>query len=209
MTSSRLLIESLGKKFNRNWIFRNISLELKSGDFLAVLGGNGSGKSTFIQCVLGSSSHTTGRVSLFTNNGRLDDEKFPLQISITAPYVGLYEDLTLRESIDFHCKFRKLLDQMNAEQFAHLTSLETHIDKPLSQYSSGMKQRVKLGLALYTDSRMVLLDEPCSHLDENGITWYKQQIESRKAGRIILVASNNMETETWFCQHQIRMENHA
>ena len=73
------------------------------------------------------------------------------------------------------------------------------------QYSSGMKQRVKLGLAMYSEVDIILLDEPCSHLDAKGIAWYKEQISMRKEGRIVLVASNNMETETFFCDRNLQM----
>ncbi len=201
----RLVIQGFGKKFNRNWIFRDVHLELNRGEFLAVSGGNGSGKSTFIQCVLGTTGPTTGTADLYLKSRLVEEDRYSNQFSIAAPYAGLFEDFTLRESVQFHTKFKKLEGGMNEEEFAEAIGLSQHIDKPILQYSSGMKQRVKLGLALYTDVSVILLDEPCSHLDERGIAWYKEQISIRKEGRIVIVASNNMETETFFCQRILPM----
>ncbi len=200
-----MVIHGFGKKFNRNWIFRDVNLELNRGEFLAVSGGNGSGKSTLIQCVLGTTGPTTGTSDLYVNNKLLEEDIYSTQFSIAAPYAGLFEDFTLRESVQFHTKFKKLSGGMDAEKFAEIIGLSSHLDKPLLYYSSGMKQRVKLGLALYSEVSVILLDEPCSHLDELGIAWYKEQISIRKEGRIVIVASNNMETETFFCQRVLRM----
>lgn len=200
-----MVIQGFGKKFNRNWIFRDVNLELNRGEFLAVSGGNGSGKSTLIQCVLGTTGPTTGTSDLYVNNELLEEDLYSTQFSIAAPYAGLFEDFTLRESVQFHTKFKKLAGGMGPEKFAEIIGLSPHIDKPLLYYSSGMKQRVKLGLALYSEVSVILLDEPCSHLDEPGIAWYKEQISIRKEGRIVIVASNNMETETFFCQRVLRM----
>jgi ABC-type multidrug transport system ATPase subunit len=201
----RLVIQGFGKKFNRNWIFRDVHLELNRGEYLAISGGNGSGKSTFIQCVLGTTGPTTGTSDLYVAGKILEEDRYSNQFSIAAPYAGLFEDFTLRESIQFHTKFKRLEGGMDPEKFAEVIGLSQHIDKPILQYSSGMKQRVKLGLALYSEVSVILLDEPCSHLDERGIVWYKEQISVRKEGKIVLVASNNMETETFFCKRVLHM----
>jgi ABC-type multidrug transport system ATPase subunit len=203
--NQRLVISGLGKKFNRNWVFKDIHIELKSGQFLAVSGGNGSGKSTFLQCVLGSMGSTTGQCSLYTADHKIHEDSYAQNFSIAAPYSGIYEDFTLRETVDFHIKFKPLASGLDASGFAELIGLMNHIDKPVHQFSSGMKQRVKLGLALYSEVSVILLDEPCSHLDAKGIQWYKEQVSIRKENRIVLVASNNMETETFFCQQTVQM----
>jgi ABC-type multidrug transport system ATPase subunit len=209
--NQRLVISGLGKKFNRNWIFKDVHLELSNGEFLAISGGNGSGKSTFLQCVLGSMSSTTGECTLYSGDRKVHEDSYALNLSIAAPYSGIYEDFTLRETVNFHAKFKPLSMGIDAFVFAELIGLSNHIDKPIHQYSSGMKQRVKLGLALYSEVPVVLLDEPCSHLDAKGIQWYKEQVSIRKENRIVLVASNNMETETFFCQRflQMGMENNS
>lgn len=120
--------------------------------------------------------------------------------------MSLYDDFTLRENIAFFQKFKSLRGNISLNDFAQKIQLEKHIDKQLKHYSSGMKQRVKLGLAILADTPLLLLDEPTSHLDANATNWYQTLLQENIAGRSLFVASNSHDDEIFLCKDRIVME---
>ncbi|MEY3398071.1 MAG: hypothetical protein RL220_665 [Bacteroidota bacterium] len=203
-----LSILSLGKRFNREWIFNEVNAVISSGEQAAIIGSNGSGKSTLLQCILGSMSSSVGSVELSIDGSQIPREKQFTYFSIAAPYASLYEDFTLRESITFHSKFKHFLPGIGENEIAGLTGLSRHLDKKIRHFSSGMRQRVKLSLAVLSDVPIVCLDEPCSHLDEEGEKWYGTFVQQYMGNRLMLVASNHLDTETFFCKKQIRVSDY-
>jgi len=125
---------------------------------------------------------------------------------MASPAMSLYEDFTLRENIDFFQKFKSLRGNISLNDFAQKIQLEKHIDKQLKHYSSGMKQRVKLGLAILADTPLLLLDEPTSHLDANATKWYQTLLQENILGRSLFVASNSHDDEIFLCKDRIVME---
>jgi ABC-type multidrug transport system ATPase subunit len=142
----------------------------------------------------------------FHSNGIIDSEKVYQHISIASPSLELFEDLTLEETIHYHFQLKKLKEGINLNQLPELFQLKGNEKKQLRNFSSGMKQRVKLGLAIFSDTNVLLLDEPTSNLDKNGIKWYQELITNYTKDRIVLVASNKIEEDYFFCQHQLEIE---
>lgn len=192
-----------GKKFNREWIFRNTELDIHPGDKVVLLGPNGSGKSTFLQVAGGYQSITEGSIQWETNGVNVAPEEVFHHLAISAPYLELPEEFTLRELIDFHFRFKSRTNGMTDQELIALSGLASQQDRQVRNYSSGMKQRVRLLLAICSDTPMLLLDEPCSNLDSTAIEWYQSLLERFTIGRTVIVGSNRQEHEYRICNRQI------
>src|SRR5205085_3035119 len=121
-----------------------------------------------------------------------------------APYLEVIEEMTLKEFLKFHQQFKPFLSSVTVDQIISIIDLEKAVDKQIRYYSSGMKQRVKLAQAFFSDTPMLLLDEPCTNLDEAGVTQYQHWIDSYTNGRLVIIASND-EREYSFCKHQVQL----
>jgi ABC-type multidrug transport system ATPase subunit len=199
----KILIENLGKKFNREWIFRNIHLELQIGNAYALTGSNGSGKSTFLQIIAGILPYSTGKI-LYQNNGKwISEEHIYQYLALATPYLELIEEFTLLEMVKFHTRFKKFKPPMKPQTLIEILGLSKAQNKELKYFSSGMKQRVKLGLAFYSDCPILLLDEPTSNLDAQGIDWYKNEILSNLQNRLLVIASNQADEYNFCCKETI------
>ena len=199
-------LHGASKRFQYEWIFKNLTLQLKQGDSLAVTGGNGSGKSTLLKCLSGAIPFSHGDV-LFQSKGiTIPEFDWYKYLSISAPYLELPEEFTLLELIGFHFKFKNPLNQTQPKELIEILYLDQHLSKTVSQFSSGMKQRLKLGIALFSDVPLILLDEPTSNLDKKGVAWYLDLIQKYQNDRIIVVCSNEPR-EYGFCSQKIALEN--
>lgn len=199
----RIVLENVGRRFNQEWIFRGVNCEFVSGNSYAVLGPNGSGKSTFLSLILSNLVPSEGKVSYFGPQEISVDDIYK-SISYAAPYLDLIEEFTLQETIEFHFKFKKTRGGMSLNEVLKLLGLSKSQDKALKYFSSGMKQRTKLALAFCSDTPILLLDEPTSNLDVQGLAWYNHLVEEFGHGRIIIVCSNQPE-EYKFCNHFIHI----
>jgi ABC-type multidrug transport system ATPase subunit len=196
-------LNNLCRRFGTHWVFKNINHTLKTNEHTVVLGSNGSGKSTLLKIVSGIMSPTSGELIWKINNLTINADNYYQHLSICTPYLSLPEEFTLKELLSFHLRLKGLKENYSHTEFAHLLQIEYDEDKPLNLYSSGMKQRVKLALTLLSKSKVILLDEPLSNLDAQGVKWYKTLVKQNMDNKIILVCSNNLEDEYFFCQHQL------
>jgi ABC-type multidrug transport system ATPase subunit len=190
-----------GKRFNREWIFRKADLNFVSGNAYAVTGANGSGKSTLLQCIGGMLQLSEGKLNFTIDNGPMEAEKVYTQISFCAPYLDVIEEMTLIEFLQFHNRFKPFLPSLDHNSIIGILGLEAAAQKQIRNFSSGMKQRVKLAQCVLSDTAVVLLDEPCSNLDVKGIDLYHSLIDTYCKERLVLVCSND-EVEYRFCQHR-------
>ena len=193
-----------GKRFNREWIFRNATIEFQQHISYAITGPNGSGKSTLLQCIAGMMQLSEGGIQYAIDNRQLPIEKAFGKISFCAPYLELIEEMTLVEFLDFHSCFKKLLPGISPEKIIQILELENAAQKQIRYFSSGMKQRVKLAQAVFSDTDIVLLDEPCTNLDENGVALYHYLIETYCKERLVIVSSND-EVEYKFTTEKINI----
>ncbi|MBC6368971.1 ATP-binding cassette domain-containing protein [Algoriphagus sp. AK58] len=201
----KIQVQKAAKRFQYEWIFKNLNLELTLGDSLAITGGNGSGKSTLLKCISGAVPLSGGSISYVLDNRPLPDSQWYTSLAIASPYLELPEEFTLTEAIEFHFKFKRPLAKMSPKEIMEILYLENHHNKPISQFSSGMKQRLKLGLAVFSEVPVILLDEPTSNLDKKGIGWYVDLMENYTRNRISIVCSNEPR-EYEFCLQKIAME---
>lgn len=199
-------LERVGKRYNREWIFRGVDHVFHENEPCVVLGSNGSGKSTLLQVVSGAVRPSEGKITYTINNNTIAAEDIFRQVTLATPYLELLEELTLAELVSFQEKFKPWRGGMRSSDVIAATGLEKAQHKTLRHFSSGMKQRARLALAVLADSSILLLDEPCSNLDAAGIDWYQQLVEANKSDRIILVCSNRQQYEYPFCTKEIRIE---
>src|SRR5438477_4995235 len=173
----KIILENAGKQFARNWIFRKLSLTVSSPQKLAILGPNGSGKSTLLQMMSGYLSPTEGRIQFSLDEKNIEAENVFQHISISAPYLELIEEFTLKEIVELHFKFKKPVNNFSSEEIISITELDKAKGKVFKYFSSGMKQRAKLALAILSDVQIVLLDEPLSNLDKAAGLWYRKLVD--------------------------------
>ena len=201
----KISLEHIAKKFQRYWIFKDITYIFSAPGSYALLGPNGSGKSTLLRLVGGMQNPSKGTV-VYEHNGRsIADEGIFEHISYCAPGMEIIEELTLREYLEFHFNFKKLLPGLSVSNIIDTIGLQEAADKPIGDYSSGMKQRVKLAQAIFSDTPALLLDEPCTNLDQAGVSQYLGWMDQYSRQRLVIVASND-EREYSFCKEQIRVE---
>lgn len=201
-------LSDAGKRFNREWIFRHVTLQFEEGGHYAITGPNGSGKSTLLQVIAGATATSEGNLIWQPTPQRdslpLEADKVFQQLSIAAPYLDLIEEMTITELLEFHSQFKPLLPAWSAKDIVGKVGLEKAAHKQIRYYSSGMKQRAKLAQAIFSDVKVILLDEPCTNLDATGIALYQQLIHEFGGNRTIIVSSND-EQEYGFCQQQINI----
>lgn len=201
----KIQLTEASKRFQYEWIFKNLNLHLQSGDSLAVTGSNGSGKSTLLKCIAGSIPLSSGKITWANEQNEIPSSDWYQKLSISAPYLELPEEFTLSELLDFHFQFKSPIPEISISEMVKTMYLDQHANKPVSQFSSGMKQRVKLSLALFSDCPVVFLDEPTSNLDARGIAWYLDLIKNFGSNRILIICSNEPR-EFEFCTKKIKLE---
>ena len=209
----KISLTDAGKRFNRDWIFRHLTYEFSAGQSYAIIGPNGSGKSTLLQVLSGSMQLNEGNAQYLPvrqagsiHNSQCSIEEVYQKISIAAPYLELVEEMTLTEFLNFHQQFKPFLPSITTEKIISILDLEKAAHKQIRNYSSGMKQRVKLAQAIFSDVPVVLLDEPCTNLDEAGVSLYNQLIEDYCKKRMVVVSSNDHH-EYEFCKEKLNIMN--
>lgn len=189
----KITLENVGKKYGKLWIFRGISATFESNQIYGLIGFNGSGKSTLLQMISGYITPNEGAISYENNATKLKVEDQYKHIAISAPYMDLLDEFTVAESIEMHAKFKSI--SKSAKAILEEIELEKHQNKLLNQLSSGMRQRLKLALALYSETDVLLLDEPCANLDAKWSEWYNETLAVQAKNRLVIICSNSQETE--------------
>jgi ABC-type multidrug transport system ATPase subunit len=195
-------LEQTGKKYNREWIFRGLSHTFMAGKKYAITGPNGSGKSTLLQTIAGSTTLSEGSIQYSLAGKKLAPENAYKQLSICAPYLTLIEEMTALEFLAFHESFKSFIPGITPQSILETIGLTSAANKQIRYYSSGMKQRIKLAQAIFSDVSVLFLDEPCTNLDESGYKLYQSLINVYAANKLIIVSSND-KAEYNFCDEVI------
>ncbi|MEM7371230.1 MAG: ATP-binding cassette domain-containing protein [Bacteroidota bacterium] len=194
-------LQQLGKKFYQRWLFRGINHDFSEQPHLAIIGKNGSGKSTLMRIISGQMNATEGKVIYRQNQQLIPASKRYQQLSWSGPHVQVYADLSWQEQLDLHFRFCDCL-LPNREDLHDLLHLQSHRHKKLRFFSSGMLQRAKVGLALFSKSNLLMLDEPTSHMDVENAQLMLGLIRQHLGNRIFVLASN-MEREYAEVPHKL------
>lgn len=198
-------LKDIGKRYRNEWIFRNFNYTFSSGETYAILGSNGSGKSTLLQIISGFVEQSEGTITGSINSAKISPDNFYQHVSIATPYLELIEDFTLHELIDFHFQFKNLAKNINKLDVSEIIDLKNASNKRIKDFSSGMKQRLKLGLAFLSDTPLLLLDEPITNLDKSAIIWYNNMLLKFTNDRTVIICSNHIADEYQFCKNNIEL----
>lgn len=199
----KITVDNIGKKFVREWILRGATFDLEPGNKYTFVGPNGSGKSTLLQLLTGMVPVSEGEILYTSLDGSVVDvDQWYKHLIVAAPYLELIEEFTLRELVNFHSQFKKLKNGISVADFEDFIELGHVKHKIIRHFSSGMKQRVKLGLAFMSDVPLIFLDEPTTNLDTTGIDWYLKNVVENTRGQTLLLGSNVMQ-EYEFCENII------
>ena len=188
----QIFAQSLGKYFGEKKIFQYISFELNEGESLAIAGRNGAGKTTLIRILCGLIRPSEGILTYSDKGLPLNWPHLYPQIGLVGPYLELYEELTARENLDFFAKIRN--SKPSADYINQLLSrflLAGREDDIVKEYSSGMRQRLKYVFALMTKPKILLLDEPTSNLDQQGIDTVYEIMSEQKKNDLLIIATND------------------
>jgi ABC-type multidrug transport system ATPase subunit len=203
----KIITQNLGKKFRNEWVFRNLNYEFQSGESYTFIGANGSGKSTLLQVLSGFMPHSEGLINYHENQKVLEIDNFYKHLVISAPYLELIEDFTLTEIIEFHIKFKPFKNNLSLNEFIDFIELPKAKNKEVKFFSSGMKQRVKLGLAFWSDCEILMLDEPTSNLDAEATDWYLRNVKEYSKNRLLMICSNQ-PSEYHFCRNILNIQDY-
>ncbi|GGH66593.1 MAG: ATP-binding cassette domain-containing protein [Bacteroidetes bacterium] len=199
-------LEDIGKKYDRHFVFRGVSVDLFPDTRVAILGGNGSGKSTLLKVISGSLTATTGKLSIIDDSGAsIPVMDYMRKVAFTGPYTEVIEEFNLREIVDFQSKFRPWRNNLSNEDVVELTGLKKVSERSIANFSSGMRQRVRLALAILADTPILLLDEPTSNLDAKAMKWFHELLEQHIENRILCVGSNHQSAEIALCTSEINL----
>lgn len=191
----QLVASACGKKYRGKWVLRNLSFTLEAGNKYAITGKNGSGKSTLIKMLAGYVQPGEGRIHWKHNQNSIAPETLFQHLFVVAPYIEPIEEFTFPELIQFQCKFKPHGISLTTSEIIYIAELQESIDKPLKFYSSGMKQRAVLTLAMLSKSMLLLLDEPCANLDKEARLWYADLLAQFAKHKTVVIASNHNKEE--------------
>jgi ABC-type multidrug transport system ATPase subunit len=201
-------LDKIGKRYNKHWIFKDISYTFSGPGAYVIKGKNGSGKSTFLQLLSGNLHQSSGEISYQIGGKDISVENIYSYISFASPYLELYEEFTLQEAINFQASFKTWKNKLTTDAIISILALNDSKNKILKQFSTGMKQRLKLGLSILADVPILLLDEPASNLDKSVVKWYQELISVYANSKLIIVCSNDNREEYYFCNQELNIENY-
>lgn len=193
----KIILNHISKKFYQYYLYKDICIDIEPKDKLVITGNNGSGKSTLLKIIAGLTSPSSGNVHYLLNTKELEKIQWHKYISIAAPYMNIPEAFTFPELLTHLIHYRQF--QKNHQELLDLSGLQQHLNKPIKYFSSGMKQRIKLLIAITDNAPVLLLDEPCSNLDSTSVEWYHSMIQQFALQKTIVVFSNSQPHEYFFC----------
>ncbi len=186
----KLITKNLSKRFNREWIFKDLTFQFSSPTTYAIVGPNGSGKSTLMQVLWGQMLPSQGNVVYEKDDKENPPDEIFKHVSIATPYMDLIDEFTLEEMINFHFKFKLARNNKTTEELIDLFELGRAKGKSIANFSSGMRQRLKLGLAIYSQADLLFLDEPTTNLDSKSVEWFQHHRNQLPTETLVFIASN-------------------
>ncbi len=201
MQNISLQASEVKKVFHKRIIFSGIKFSLQEGNSLAIIGRNGSGKSTLVKIIAGILSATSGETSIIVDRNSIPQADIFRHIGFVAPYLQMYEEFSAFENLQIFRKVRGIdISDDHVNTLLKKISLEHRKNDLVRTYSSGMKQRLKFAFALLHSPPVLILDEPSSNLDAEGISSVFEIVEEQKTHGIVVIATNDEEEAGWCSQ---------
>ena len=183
-------IDNISKRYTTGWVIKDFSLHIPSNKKIAITGPNGSGKSTLIQMIAGYLSYTKGDIKYTYNDESINRDEIYQHVAMSAAYAELDEEYTPIEIYEHYNQFKFFLTS-DVKQFLEIVDLKRERNQPISSFSSGMKQRLSIGLACCMDVPLFIMDEPTSFLDDQRKSWYQDILKNYTSTKTVIIASND------------------
>lgn len=201
-------LNAVSKSYGRGNVLNRLDLNISSGEKLAVLGTNGSGKSTLLMLLSSQLLPDSGEVRYSHTGSEVKAEDAYKYISIVTPSMELPGEITTAAVASLYFSLRPISHGLTMTDFPRVCLDKAHHQKKISELSTGMRQRIRLGLAVMTEAPLLLLDEPLSNLDQAGQQWFAEIISRYAADKTIVVASNHNTQEYGFCNRTLVLSAH-
>lgn len=200
-------VNNLTKYFGDRRVFKGLNFEVEDNSCLVVIGKNGSGKTTLLKILAGLCSPNEGEIKYNLGGKTIKKNQTKKFLSLVAPDLNLYDELTALENLKFLSKIQSLnFGEDDLLKKIYDAGLKDRENDLVSSFSSGMKQKLKYVFALLNQPKFLLLDEPSSNLDEDGIAYLERTISEQKQKGILVLATNNKE-ETKYGEKILSLDN--
>jgi heme exporter protein A len=180
--------ENIDKRYGGLYALRRVSLEIAAGECVVVAGRNGSGKTTLLRIAARLTRPSSGSISWVNSRGEKNETVLPAGFVAHATMV--YDELTAEENLLLFARLQGIAEPAaRAEKLLREVGLEDRRKSLVRTFSRGMRQRVAIARALLNEPAVILLDEPATGLDPQGVTWFAEKLRGlRDAGRTILMS---------------------
>jgi heme exporter protein A len=198
--------EKIDKRFGGLYALRRVSLEIAAGECVVFAGRNGSGKTTLLRIAARLSRPSSGTVTFVNSSGA--NNQTPSAAGFVAHATMVYDELTAEENLLLFAKLQGIADPAGrADKLLHEVGLEERRKSLVRTFSRGMRQRVAIARALLNEPAVILLDEPATGLDPQGVTWFAETLRGlRDSGRTLLMSLHGESEVSNLATRAIRLD---
>ena len=203
MNAVKLL--NVGKTINGETILKNVNITIKQGEIVGFEGRNGSGKSVLFKMIAGIMIPTAGKIEVLDEE--LKKGKFPRDIGVSLDNTGFMPSLSAFDNLKTIADIRGIIDSNEIRKYIELVGLNPESKKKVGKFSVGMKQRLAFAQAIMESPKLLLLDEPFSGLDEEGVELVRNLITelNKKDNVTVLITSHIKEDIEVLCSRTFRI----
>ena len=195
----------VSKSIDERSILRNVSISIPSGQFVTVLGANGTGKSTLLKILSTLIPPSAGHLKLFGQVATATSVDLRRRIALIGHQSMLYRDLSARENLEFFARLYNVNDPSDrAKQMLNVIGLSERANDPVRTFSRGMVQRVAIARALVHNPDLLLADEPFDGLDAPSIDALEHLLDQlHEAGKTIVMVNHDIAQSLRIAEHAI------
>ena len=203
-----LSVRGIAHRFGGRWVLRGIDLDVAEGEAVALMGANGTGKTTLLRIVSTLLRPSRGEGGVFGYDLRREPDLIREQVAYFGYLPALYEDLTAAENLEFSCRMRgQRPDRAAIAAVLDEVGLASHVQARVRGFSSGMRRRVSLARVLLQRPRLLLLDEPYAALDDAGIELVDALVARVKGDAgVVLAATHDLPRTGRIIDRVVRIE---
>jgi ABC-type multidrug transport system ATPase subunit len=194
----RVYLYDIAKRYEQQFILKSLDRKYEAGEIYGLAGPNGAGKSTLMKIISGYLNYSSGKLEYWNGEQLVQRNEVYTEVSYVAPYMAVTDEFSLEEMFVFQQRFKAFRQRMLFSEFLDTIELKNQGSKPIKYYSSGMQQKIKLGLSILADSSLLLIDEPTSYLDSTAKAWFLEILGKNKSDRTVIIASNDVE-DFFYC----------
>ena len=201
-----IIERNLSKKSGKKQILKDVSFSVDKGETVGLLGRNGAGKTSILKCITGLWIYDDGDIFVYGKNVKKSDNRS--EIAALIGYPSLFPNMTLQENIDYFGTLSLKEYVVRAKELTDILNLSDVINKKVGTFSSGMKQKACLLVALMQNPEILILDEPTSMLDPISGFEIREFIKNvKKSGISILISSHNIAELEGLCERAVVVDN--